>query len=740
MRRSQAATTARPAPSAAGGAARLSRGRAARVEAALRWLLAWVLGSGVLAAILLLADRVIAGQLDAARPDTTVAIEVLSASALRLGVAAGAWIALSSLLAERATRPWLRWGLTLLAVGGAVAWALSEEVLGSFASARERGSVVAVWAPRGILLGSGLLAGGLACAARPRQAADGVGERPRLVALALSFVGGVLLLVLDQTWLVALYARLHAAIELYASLLVVAAASLGIERALPRERPWGRLSAFAAVGLSALVGGLSLRFWLEPARREASIEAFEQLAAHPYYAVRAARRATRADDGGLGGLGDARIAELLGRYGVDAVRRDPRWDLPYREPPRVAAAIDALRPDDIDFNVVVFYVDTLRYDVASDPTMMPEAAKFARSSLSFERAYSCGSDTLTALPCMIGGHYDRRRVVSEGTKLVGSHERPTLLSVARDRGVRSSLFIPESAQQFLEKLYPGFSDFDEIHRSVDHEVAGVWGYGADMPTADELVTRSLDWMSQRQGQRFFTWLFHFDVHNWRELDRRHLQSIKERHGVTEEGALHVSYRAAARGVDAAFGRLLEGLEQLGIADDTVVVFVSDHGEGLGDGGFWVHSVFLWESLIRVPLAIRVPGLGQARVTDPVSLADLTPTLARYLHPAPSLDGCHGDDLLGRLVPQPAPRRLPILASSVLQQELARVAVIDGRYKLVLPTDWGSPQLIDTEAPLPDDTDLAEALPSETLSRMATLLSSPVFVNAYEDARAAAQGP
>jgi hypothetical protein len=212
----------------------------------------------------------------------------------------------------------------------------------------------------------------------------------------------------------------------------------------------------------------------------------------------------------------------------------------------------------------------------------------------------------------------------------------------------------------------------------------------------------------------------------------------ERHGVVDDGGLHVAYRAAARGVDAAFGRLLEGLEQLGIADDTVVVFVSDHGEGLGDGGFWVHSVFLWESLIRVPLAIRVPGLGHARISEPVSLVDLKPTLSRYLHPAPSLDGCHGDDLLGRLVPEPAPRRLPILASSVLQQELARVAVIDGRYKLVLPTDWGSPQLIDTEAPLPDDTDLAETLRSETLARMATLLSSPVFVNAYEDARAAAE--
>src|SRR5690606_3927781 len=133
------------------------------------------------------------------------------------------------------------------------------------------------------------------------------------------------------------------------------AAALVFERALPTRRPWRTTLSVPVVAVAAVVSFVGLRYRLEETRRQASIEAFDHLAAHPYYAVRAARRATRSEAGGLGGLGDARITELLGRYGIDAVRRDPRWDLPYREPPRVAAAIDALRPDDIDFNVVVFY-------------------------------------------------------------------------------------------------------------------------------------------------------------------------------------------------------------------------------------------------------------------------------------------------------------------------------------------------------------------------------------------------
>lgn len=156
------------------------------LESALRWLLAWSLGSGVLAVLLLSADRLVARQLGASRPDTGVAVEVLLGSALRLAAAAGSWMALSSLVAERATRPWLRWALTVLAVGGGVAWALADDVLGSFAGARARGSVVAVWAPRGILLSAGVLAGVLACVARPRpDTAERGRERQRSVALAL---------------------------------------------------------------------------------------------------------------------------------------------------------------------------------------------------------------------------------------------------------------------------------------------------------------------------------------------------------------------------------------------------------------------------------------------------------------------------------------------------------------------------------------------------------------------------
>ena len=78
-------------------------------------------------------------------------------------------------------------------------------------------------------------------------------------------------------------------------------------------------------------------------------------------------------------------------------------------------------------------------------------------------------------------------------------------------------------------------------------------------------------------------------------------------------------------VDDKVGRLLDTLADLGIEDDTVVVFTADHGEMLGERGQWFKQSF-HEWSVRVPLIVRIPGLQSApRVPELVSLVDLLPT-------------------------------------------------------------------------------------------------------------------
>ena len=85
-------------------------------------------------------------------------------------------------------------------------------------------------------------------------------------------------------------------------------------------------------------------------------------------------------------------------------------------------------------------------------------------------------------------------------------------------------------------------------------------------------------------------------------------------------------------VDGQIGRLIAGLEERGMMDSTLVVLVSDHGEGLGNHNHTGHVSQLYDTLVHVPLIFVWPGqLPEGLVIDePVSLVDVFPTVADLL--------------------------------------------------------------------------------------------------------------
>ncbi|ODA29582.1 sulfatase [Planctopirus hydrillae] len=102
-----------------------------------------------------------------------------------------------------------------------------------------------------------------------------------------------------------------------------------------------------------------------------------------------------------------------------------------------------------------------------------------------------------------------------------------------------------------------------------------------------------------------------------------------------------AYFASISFMDAQVGRVLASLKQNGLANNTIVVFTSDHGYHLGEHGLW-QKQSLFEESARVPLMISAPGVSRSGqvVAEPVSQVDLYPTLVKLANiPAPaSLQG------------------------------------------------------------------------------------------------------
>lgn len=103
-------------------------------------------------------------------------------------------------------------------------------------------------------------------------------------------------------------------------------------------------------------------------------------------------------------------------------------------------------------------------------------------------------------------------------------------------------------------------------------------------------------------------------------ERRGLQDPERRRKVLQ------AYYASVAFMDHQVGRLLDALEELELADDTIVVFSSDHGYHLGEHGFW-QKMSLHEESARIPLILAGPGIEPAVSDALVEQIDLYPTLA-----------------------------------------------------------------------------------------------------------------
>lgn len=535
------------------------------------------------------------------------------------------------------------------------------------------------------------------------------GRRRLALTMGSAFVAlGSAALWVDMNVYVGLYASLHAFLELSAFSCFVAAFQLFghvVVRAFPSLRVVNRVLATALIALGvAFITYRPLRTWTDSHLAHAWVD--------EYYVGRTLRRAQLMELSltSQQTLRVARVEHLARRFDL----KDRSLDSVYLKQVDVPPLPEGVR------NLLVFYVDTLRADIAHDPDLMPEFARFRGQALDFSRAYASGSDTLRSLPTILSGNY-----------FIDKTHEGNLLRLAAKSGHHRRLVVSRSANEFLKDLVPTFR-FDETVPVDDfREGEQVWGYGAHLSTARGVVDEGIKFLKSPEAEKpFLLWLFHFDAHAWRELDDDYIRETGERLHIEEGRPVNFRYRVVTRAIDEQFGRLLSALKKSGREKDTAVVFISDHGEGLGQGGFWVHSIFLWESLIRVPLALKIPGVEPQAVHRPVSLVDLAPTLAPMFGGARGL--YHGQDLLG--LGEGKPRRLPILLRGGKFEGHDRVGIVDPetQRKLVVRLEAAFPELLAYESDPRDAHNLSRKEEGTVRRLMKHLARSPVFPRGEAD--------
>ncbi len=152
-------------------------------------------------------------------------------------------------------------------------------------------------------------------------------------------------------------------------------------------------------------------------------------------------------------------------------------------------------------------------------------------------------------------------------------------------------------------------------------------------------------------------------------------------------------------LDAAIGRLLEGLDALGLADNTLVVFTSDHGHYFGQHGLTAKGPFHFEDGIKVPMIVRWPGRVAAGAESSAlqSLVDYAPTFLDATG-APGRETMSGVSQLGVWTGRTAAARGAVVVDNRHQPtKLYLKTLVTERYKLTVWKGSGEGELYDLES-------------------------------------------
>ena len=362
-------------------------------------------------------------------------------------------------------------------------------------------------------------------------------------------------------------------------------------------------------------------------------------------------------------------------------------------------------------NVLFITLDTTRADRLGccqySKAVTPALDRLAEQGVLFERAYSPAPLTLPSHATMFTGLYPPEHGLRTNGRGRLDTSIPTLPEIAAKAGYDTAAFVASFVVDSKFGLDRGFGVYNDdlstaevadeaIHRQRDGKL---------------VVDAALGWLQQPRETPFFCWVHLYDPHfpylpHEVEFGKRFADQ---------------PYDAEIAYTDRQVSRLLEHLTAAGLDEQTLVVVVGDHGEGLGEHVERTHGYTVYDATQRVPLIVRLPGKAVAghRCQQPVPLVDLAPTFLELLRlrvPAPMT----GRSLSAALSGQPIENRLcfggtddPFLQNGWSPLQF----LVDGDWKYIRST---KPELYDLKQDPGERKNLAGSTDPELARRFAQM--------------------
>jgi arylsulfatase A-like enzyme len=279
-------------------------------------------------------------------------------------------------------------------------------------------------------------------------------------------------------------------------------------------------------------------------------------------------------------------------------------------------------------SVLLLTVDTLRSDhlgcYGYHRNTSPNLDAIARDGCLFLNAYAHAPITRSSCGCILTGLRPKETGTYRNDPLL--LEVNTLAEYLKNAGYRTGAVVSNYVLRKRSNFNQGFDHYDDkmVNRELNRELPERVG-GATTEAA-------LTWIRRNRDRPFFLWVHYQDPHGpytppdeFRELFQDGL-TLKTRLRVNDDvmgdggipsyqvlgdhryaGYYITQYDSEIRYFDQCFGKLVRGIKETGLWENALVVFTSDHGEGMGEEDYYfAHGDYLYRGQIHIPLIIWTP--------------------------------------------------------------------------------------------------------------------------------------